>query len=55
MGYSSPTFNDVDDGEEDAHGTQVGQGEEGDRLGVGGYVPERAERGAGGRSPVRLR
>ena len=35
MGYSSPTLNDVDDGEEDAHGTQVGQGEEGDRLGVG--------------------
>jgi hypothetical protein len=47
MEYSSPTLDDVDDGEEDAHGTEVGQGEEGDRLGVGGHVPERAERGAG--------
>lgn len=51
MGYSSPTLNIVDDGEEDAHGPQAGQGEESDRLGGGGHVPERAERGAGGSRP----
>ena len=51
MGYSSPTSNDVDDGEEDAYGTQAGQGDEGDRPGTGGYVPERAWRDAGGQSP----
>ena len=55
MGYSSPTSNDVDDGQEDAYGTQAGQGDEGDRPGAGGYVPERAERDAGGQSPPRLR
>ena len=55
MEYSSPTFDDVDDAEQDAHGTEVGQGEEGGRLGVGGHVPERAERGAGGQSPATLR
>jgi hypothetical protein len=55
MGYSSPTSNDVDDGEDDAYGTQVGQGDEGDRPGASGCVPERAERDAGGQSPPRLR
>jgi hypothetical protein len=41
----------VADGEDDAHGTQAGQGEEGDRLGVGGHVPECAERGRPGQPP----
>src|SRR5208282_5117387 len=51
LGGGSVALDDVDDGEDDAHGTQSGQGQEGDRLGVGGYVPERAERGGPGQPP----